>query len=154
MPISTAADRLKAELSVRFRGLLYCADCGEKLYYSVTNNYKREQAYFFFVQPIVKIPPTIFEKKVMMDMVLESMRRNLLNVQVFEKEFSRKQMECYSKDKKKELAQKRCELNKAKKCIAEIDSLIQKIYEDNAKTNYPMNTMLPFQCLMRKNGNA
>ena len=27
-----------------FSGLLYCADCGEKLYYSVTNNYKREQA--------------------------------------------------------------------------------------------------------------
>lgn len=30
-----------------FSGLLYCADCKEKLYYSVTNNYKREQAYFF-----------------------------------------------------------------------------------------------------------
>lgn len=25
-----------------FSGLLYCADCGEKLYYSCTNNYKRE----------------------------------------------------------------------------------------------------------------
>ena len=25
-----------------FSGLLYCADCGEKLYYSVTNNYKLE----------------------------------------------------------------------------------------------------------------
>ncbi|MCI8610748.1 MAG: hypothetical protein HFE66_02355 [Clostridiales bacterium] len=30
-----------------FSGLLYCGDCGEKLYYSVTNNYSREQAYFF-----------------------------------------------------------------------------------------------------------
>lgn len=30
-----------------FSVLLYCADCGEKLYYSVTNNYSREQAYFF-----------------------------------------------------------------------------------------------------------
>jgi len=63
---------------------------------------------------------------------LESMRRILLNVQAFEKEFARKQMECYSEDKKKELAQKRRELNKAKKRISEIDSLIQKIYEDNA----------------------
>ena len=60
------------------------------------------------------------------------MRRILLNVQAFEKEFARKQMECYSEDKKKELARKRRELNKAKKRIAEIDSLIQKIYEDNA----------------------
>ena len=30
-----------------FSGLLYCADCGEKLYYGATNNYKREQAFFF-----------------------------------------------------------------------------------------------------------
>ena len=30
-----------------FSGLLYCADCVEKLYYSVTGSYNREQAYFF-----------------------------------------------------------------------------------------------------------
>lgn len=30
-----------------FSGLVYCADCGEKLYYSATNNYKESQAYFF-----------------------------------------------------------------------------------------------------------
>lgn len=68
----------------------------------------------------------------MTETVLESMQRILLNVQAFEKEFARKQMECYSEDKKKELAQKRRELNKAKKRIAKIDSLIQKIYENNA----------------------
>lgn len=66
-------------------------------------------------------------------MVLESMQRVLKNVQIFEKEFARKQMECYSEDKKKELAEKRRELNKAKRRIAEIDELIQKLYEDNAK---------------------
>ena len=60
------------------------------------------------------------------------MRRILINVQAFEKEFARKQMECYSEDKKKGLAEKRRELNKAKKRITEIDNLIQKLYEDNA----------------------
>ena len=30
-----------------FSGLLYCADCVEKLYYSVTGSYNRKQAYFF-----------------------------------------------------------------------------------------------------------
>ena len=30
-----------------FSGLLYCADCGSKLGYKATNNYKREQAFFF-----------------------------------------------------------------------------------------------------------
>ena len=63
---------------------------------------------------------------------MESMRRILINVQAFEKEFACKQMECYSEDKKKELAEKRRELNKAKKRIVEIDGLIQKLYEDNA----------------------
>ena len=60
------------------------------------------------------------------------MQRILLNVQVFEKEFARKQMDCYTEDKKKLLAAKRRELGKVKKRIAEIDILIQKIYEDNA----------------------
>lgn len=118
-----------------FSGLLYCADCGEKLYYSVTNNYKREQAYFFcsaYRKNSEVCSAHYIREKVVAETVLESMRRILLNVQAFEKEFARKQMECYSEDKKKELAQKRRELNKAKKRIAEIDSLIQKIYEDNA----------------------
>lgn len=30
-----------------FLGTMSCADCGEKLYYSVTNNYKQEQVHFF-----------------------------------------------------------------------------------------------------------
>ncbi len=54
-------------------------------------------------------------------------------------------MECYSEDKKKELAEKRRELNNAKRRIAEIDGLIQKLYEDNARgklsdDRYPIRT--------------
>jgi len=118
-----------------FSGLLYCSDCEEKLYYSVTNNYKREQAYFFcssFRKNSDECSAHYIREKVVMETVLESMRRILLNVQAFEKEFARKQMECYSEDKKRELAEKRRELNKAKKRIAEIDGLIQNLYEDNA----------------------
>jgi len=61
------------------------------------------------------------------------MRRVFLNIQAFEKEFIRKQLEIYDADKKKELAAKRRELEKSKKRIAEIDKLIQHIYEDNVK---------------------
>lgn len=103
-----------------FSGLLYCADCGEKLYYSVTNNYKREQAYFFcssYRKNSEVCSAHYIREKVVTETVLESMRRIFLNVQAFEKEFARKQMECYSEDKKKELAQKRRELNKAKSVL-------------------------------------
>ena len=44
---STAADPRKSGIVSPFSGLLYCADCMEKLYYSVTGSYNREQAYFF-----------------------------------------------------------------------------------------------------------
>ena len=118
-----------------FSGLLYCADCGEMLYYSVTNNYKREQAYFFcssYRKNSEVCSAHYIREKVVEQIVLESMQRILLNVQAFEKEFARKQMDCYTEDKKKQLAAKRRELSKAKKRIAEIDALIQKIYEDNA----------------------
>ena len=118
-----------------FSGLLYCADCGEKLYYSVSNNYKREQAYFFcssYRKNSEVCSAHYIREKVVEQIVLESMQRILLNVQAFEKEFARKQMDCCTEDKKKQLAAKRRELSKAKKRIAEIDALIQKIYEDNA----------------------
>ncbi len=67
-----------------------------------------------------------------LSVIVGHMQRILLNVQASEKEFARKQMDCYTEDKKKQLAAKRRELSKAKKRIAEIDALIQKIYEDNA----------------------
>ena len=118
-----------------FSGLLYCADCGEKLYYSVTNNYKREQAYFFcssYRKNSEVCSAHYIREKVVEQIILESMQRILLNVQAFEKEFARKQMDCYTEDKKKQLAANHRELSRAKKRIAEIDTLIQKIYEDNA----------------------
>ena len=105
------------------------------MYYSVTGSYKREQAYFFcssYRKNSEVCSAHYIREKVVEQIVLESMQRILLNVQVFEKEFARKQMDCYTEDKKKLLAAKRRELGKVKKRIAEIDTLIQKIYEDNA----------------------
>ena len=76
-----------------FSGLLYCADCGEKLYYSFSNNYKREQAYFFcssYRKNSDACSAHYIREKVVEQLVLESMQRIMLNVQIFEKEFARK----------------------------------------------------------------
>ncbi len=117
-----------------FSGIVYCADCGEKLYYSATNNYKESQAYFFcssYRKNSDVCSAHYIREKVIYKLVLENMQRVFLNIQAYEKEFARKQMDCYTEEKRKELAVKRRELDKIKKRISEIDDLILKIYEDN-----------------------
>lgn len=118
-----------------FSGLLYCADCGEKLYYSVTNNYKREQAYFFcsaYRKNSDVCSAHYIREKVVEQLVLESMQRVLWYVQSYEKLFAQRQLAEFGEKPKKELTDKRRELDKAKVRVREIDGVIQKLYEDNA----------------------
>ncbi len=125
----------KTGITSWFSGLLYCSDCGEKLYYSATNCYKREQAYFFcstYRKDSSNCSAHYIREKAVYEIVLENMKRVFMNVNLFEEQFAKKQMESYGEEKKKELSEKRKELNKAKQRISEIDNLIQRIYEDNA----------------------
>lgn len=117
-----------------FSGLVFCEDCGQKMYYQSGKKDRRDPPHFM-CSSYSKNPDTCTShyigEKTLTNLVLESMRRVFLNIQAFEKEFVRKQVESYDSDKKKELTAKRRELKKAKKRIAEIDKLIQRIYEDN-----------------------
>lgn len=121
------------EISI-FSGLLYCGDCGEKLYYSVTNNYSKSQAYFFcssYRKNTANCSAHYIRKKVVYQLVLESLQRVLSYVKVYEENFVQEQLAKSSEDQKKELARKRRELAKAEKRIAELDVLFQRVYEDN-----------------------
>ena len=119
-----------------FSGLLYCADCGEKLYYNSTNNYKREQAYFFcssYRKNSSACSAHYIREKVVEQLVLEGLQRLLWYIQVYEKRFAQEQMERFGLQEKKALTAKCRELDKAKTRVAEIDQLIQKSYEDMTK---------------------
>lgn len=125
----------KSGIVSMFSGLLYCVDCGEKLYYSVTNNYKREQAYFFcsaYRKNSDVCSAHYIREKIVEQLVLESMQRVLWYVQSYEKLFAQRQLAEFGEKQKKELAEKRRELDKAKLRVREIDGIIQKLYEDNA----------------------
>lgn len=117
-----------------FSGLVFCEDCGQKMYYQSGKKERRDPPHFM-CSSYSKNPDTCTShyigERTLTKLVIESMRRVFLNIQAFEKEFVRKQLESYDADKKKELTAKRRELEKVKKRITEIDKLIQRIYEDN-----------------------
>ena len=118
-----------------FSGLLYCADCGHKLYYSATGNYKREQANFFcstYRKDSEQCSSHFIREKIVSELVLKSMQQTFRFVQMFERWFAQRQMESYGEEQKKELAAKKQDLAKVQKRIDEIDSLFQKLYEGNA----------------------
>ena len=108
-----------------FSGLVFCEDCGQKMYYQSGKKDRRDPPHFM-CSSYSKNPDTCTShyigEKTLTNLVLESMRRVFLNIQAFEKEFVRKQVESYDSDKKKELTAKRRELEKAKKRIAELIS--------------------------------
>ncbi|MCI8678486.1 MAG: DUF4368 domain-containing protein [Lawsonibacter sp.] len=119
-----------------FSGLLYCADCGSKLGYSATNNYKREQAFFFcsaYRSNSDVCSAHYIRESIVGQLVLEGLQRLLWYIQVYEKRFAQEQMERFGLQEKKELTAKRRELDKANQRVTEIDQLIQKSYEDMTK---------------------
>ncbi len=119
-----------------FSGLLYCADCGEKLYYSSTNSYKREQAYFFcssYRKNSSVCSAHYIREHTVEQLALEGLQRLLWYVQAFEQKFAQEQVERFGLQEKKALTAKCRELDKAKIRVVEIDQLIQKSYEDMTK---------------------
>ena len=64
--------------------------------------------------------------------MLVSMQRVLWYVQSYEKLFAQRQLSEFGEKQKKELSDRRRELDKARQRVREIDGVIQKLYEDNA----------------------
>lgn len=126
--------RPKSGIKSIFAGLLFCADCGSKLNYYSRNNYKLNQAYFScaaYRRETIRCTSHYIRETAVYDIVLENLQRVLWYVQSYEKEFARLQIEQYGIEQRKELIKKEKGLIKAKNRINEIDTLIQRLYEDN-----------------------
>lgn len=115
-----------------FSGLLYCGNCGEKLYYCTRE--KSDRAYFTcssYRKNQDVCTSHYIRENVLYKLVLESLKRVLFYVQVFEKQFVQAQLERSTEEQKRALANKRRELARAEKRIGELDTLFQRIYEDS-----------------------
>lgn len=118
-----------------FSGLVYCADCGSKLYYSSYNKRKANAASFrcsLFTKDTELCTMHYIRESAIYNLVLEDMKRVFFFVTAYEKEFAEMQLDSFSMERQKELSSRKRDLEKSKKRIREIDTLIQKLYEDNA----------------------
>ena len=119
-----------------FSGLLYCADCGSKLYYS-NGNVKRHISPNFFCSSFRKETSNCtahyIREKAVYDLVLDTTQRVFRSVQFFEDPFIARQREQFGIEQKRDRNAKKRAFEKAKGRVKEIDGLIQRLYEDNVK---------------------
>ena len=117
-------------------GLLYCADCGGKMYVHRTNNGKRISQYT--CSQYTKVPCGTFCKtqhRINEDVVLSLVSEMLKAIAEYAKhdraEFVRVVQEAQSSQQTAEVRKQRTRLATAKQRVSELEVLLCKIYEDN-----------------------
>ena len=128
--------KTKSGRSSMFSGLLFCSDCGEKLYYGATNNYKPECAFFdcsLHWKHKDKCPTHYIRESVLECMVLKHMQLVTGYILQYEDRF-RSVMESQLRvESAEKLNISKGRLERNEKRIAELKRLFIKIYEDNAR---------------------
>ena len=117
-----------------FSGIVFCNDCGGKLYYCTAKNLTHEQNSFTCSTARLNKDncSAHFVREVHLEQaVLQSMQRVFWYVQCFERKFAEQMQSRSIEESRKELSKKRRELEKTEKRIAELDTRFMRIYEDN-----------------------
>ena len=117
-------------------GLLYCADCGGKMYVHRTNNGKRISQYTcsqYSKVPVGKLCTT--QHRINEDVVLSLVSEMLKAIAEYAKhdraEFVRVVQEAQSSQQTAEIKKQRTRLAAARQRVSELEVLLCKIYEDN-----------------------
>lgn len=118
-----------------FSGLLYCADCGAKLYFCTCNTYKDNSQNHFVCSNYKSNTGSCkihyIREQVLYRIVLETIQRTLTYVRMFRMDFKLEMLAQDEESRKAELAEKQKALSGAKKRMEDLDRIIQHIYEDN-----------------------
>lgn len=125
------------EMSV-FSGLLFCADCGKKMYLNRCKEYKRYDKARFVCGTYRKgtaknrgCTSHSITLDVVEQIVLADLQRVLAMAKTNEKEFVELLQSNYNKEAKRDLTAKSKEFDESERRIKELDRIIQRVYEDN-----------------------
>ena len=136
--IATKHRPTKCEEIDLFSGLLFCGDCGYKMYLQQgAGTLERKHAYTCGryrnrIRTGELCTTHYIRKSVLKELVLADLQRVLSYVQAHEQEFIQTATECSERAVQKTLSQQKKELDKAQSRINELNVLFRKLYEDNA----------------------
>ena len=123
-------------------GLMYCADCGGKMYVHRTNNGKRIPQYTcsqYSKVPVGTLCPT--QHRINADVVMTLIADTLRAIAAYSKndraEFVKTVQEAQAEQHTTDITKKKKRLAAAQKRAGELEKLICKIYEDNALGKLP-----------------
>ena len=117
-----------------FSGLLYCADCGSKLTFHRKADEPAEKHHYIcgnYRSNTSNCTMHYIRNVVVERIVLENLKEVIRYVSNYEDEFVRMMMDADVRQKNRELAQKKKKLIELQKRIGELDTIFQRIYEDN-----------------------
>lgn len=117
-----------------FSGMVYCADCGEKMYLSRRKNERPEQEHMrcsTYAKKQDSCTVHYIRTCVLREIVLGEINKVLETVKTNENEFIQVAMSNSVQIQSSELAKAKKSLKQAEKRIAELDKLFIRIYEDN-----------------------
>lgn len=118
-----------------FSGLVYCADCGEKLYYGATNNYRPEGAFFdcsLHWKRKDKCGTHYIREAVLSHLVLKHIQAVTGYILRHEAHFRTVMEEQLRLESSEQIRIRRKRLERNENRIAELKRLFIRIYEDNA----------------------
>lgn len=115
-------------------GMLYCADCGAKLYQVRAKGWTHEQEHFVCAT-YRKVKGSCSSHQIHNVQVEEILLRELHRITAYAREHEHEFIELVTKQSEKDLNRQlrdsHKELEQAKSRIAKLDTIVQRLYEDN-----------------------
>lgn len=117
-----------------FSGLLFCYDCGKKMYFQSPVADLRNKDHYrcsSYKHDTSLCTSHYISDEVLQNLVLENIQKVISYMKSYEDLFIKEQLTKSTQDELKKISKNRKELEQAKKRIIEIDNLFKHIYEDN-----------------------
>ena len=131
---SNRKKRAKSGKKSIFSGLLFCNDCGKKMYFqSPVIDLKAKDLYrcSSYKHDTSLCTAHYITDKVLQNLVLENIQKVISYMKNYEDLFIKEQLAKSTQDEIKRISKNKKELEKAKNRVIEIDNLFMHIYEDN-----------------------